>query len=630
MVVQRDINKEKLALKSYQSIYKKNPTTSEDWANLHRIAYPVTAGGLPDELKSTVDQSLYAGTGMASAAGASAPVPTGIDALKAGVDSARGVVENAPGKNEALRVLQEAVRAKSGIANQPIGESSLFKELGVTGYGALSASLKAQGDKLENDYAFLQNKMKEGTDAYISYNDKITNNYKMAFEEYKDAADRAERASAKAEEYKHDFDMMQRKAAIDKEFETWKMKNIDIDDAIKARDAGLMQDNSGNWINKSDTVITSPSGNSYDWSTYNAPGGLDYIKDVQSKINSIGKLNNYAELTSYINNNMTGSNIQPIDIINASEKTGVGWEELLAILQKESIGGTSNVAKKNNNFGGITWSSSYQESHPNATKGTPRPANEGGNYVKFKTVEDGLMAQAEQFTRRKIAKSANVGNDRSSEILNDIDVVTSNMSVATKNSATKAVNKLLQNGETEKAQALVNQYAVASMKGTIRNDFNSFNLINSNLSNVLSDWDKLATDSGPYKQWEESGKPFLGVVKDQKWIKFVQEIEQNQAKYRNAIYGASLTENEKESSNRFMVDPSRDDIKTIRTKIEGMKQYAESALKAFVDVSIGKPSPAVDTSKLMSNYSIVAPDGNTYSFSSQEDLDKFKKDAGIK
>jgi len=79
---------------------------------------------------------------------------------------------------------------------------------------------------------------------------------------------------------------------------------------------------------------------------------------------------------------------------------------LLGLLQKESEGGTSNVAVKNNNFGGITWSPTYQANNPNVTKGSPRPAKEGGNYVKFATVKDGLMAQAEQFAKRKVATPA--------------------------------------------------------------------------------------------------------------------------------------------------------------------------------------------------------------------------------
>lgn len=630
MAVQRDINKEKLALKSYQSIYKKNPTTAEDWANLHRIAYPVSAGGLPDELKSSVNESLYNGTGMASVSGATAPLATDINTLRAGVDSAAANVQKTSQPNEALRILQEAIRAKSGQANQSIGENPLFKQLGVTGMGALSQSIASQGKKLDMDFANFSNIVSQMSGTYKDLATAALNNYQIARDRYKEEADKITQAEKDLLDHQQAIELANLNFQNSLKLKAYEDSHPGINDIINAQNAGMALDSQGNWINKSDTIITSPSGNSYDWSTYNAPGGLDYIRSVQASINRVGKLNNYSDLASYINNNMAGSNIQPIDIINVSNKTGVGWEELLGLIQKESPGGASNVAKNNNNFGGITWSQSYQDANQNVSKGTARPANEGGNYVKFATPADGLMAQAEQFAKRKVTNNINNSTDKKSELINDISVVTANMPVNTQKAAVGAVTKYLESGDTKKAQDLINQYAIKSMKGTILNDFNSFNLISSNLNKILADWDKLATDSGPYKQWQESGKPFAGVVKDQKWVKFMQSIEENQAKYRNAIYGASLTDNELKSSNRFMVDPSRDDIQTIKTKLQGMQTYAENAKKAYVDISIGKPSPMVDDSKLMVNYSIIAPDGNTYSFSSQADLDNFKKEAGIK
>jgi len=173
---------------------------------------------------------------------------------------------------------------------------------------------------------------------------------------------------------------------------------------------GEYKDSNGNLVSDG-SKITSPSGNTYDWTTYNAVGTPEqqkaYIKSVQDSINSVGKLESKTDLENYIANNMSGSNITAQDVINVAGKTGVGWEEMLGILKKESKGGTSNVALKNNNFGGITWTQSYQDSHPGVTKGTARPAKEGGNYVKFATVEDGLMAQAGQFTKRKVTPTTN-------------------------------------------------------------------------------------------------------------------------------------------------------------------------------------------------------------------------------
>ena len=148
----------------------------------------------------------------------------------------------------------------------------------------------------------------------------------------------------------------------------------------------------------SDKIITSPSGINYDMSTYATDPAQ--AQSVQNAINDIGKLGSEQDIDNYINANAPNSNITSAEITEASEKFGLGWEELLGLMKHESLLGTSNVALNNNNFGGITWSQSYQDSHPNVSKGTARPSAEGGNYVRFNTVQDGVDAMAEQLARR--------------------------------------------------------------------------------------------------------------------------------------------------------------------------------------------------------------------------------------
>lgn len=81
-------------------------------------------------------------------------------------------------------------------------------------------------------------------------------------------------------------------------------------------------------------------------------------------------------------------------IRETSAKTGVSWEALMAMVNQESTGGTSNVARNNNNYAGLTWSENTQWKQPpyNGTKGTARPSAEGGNYIKFPTPQAGLDA----------------------------------------------------------------------------------------------------------------------------------------------------------------------------------------------------------------------------------------------
>lgn len=86
--------------------------------------------------------------------------------------------------------------------------------------------------------------------------------------------------------------------------------------------------------------------------------------------------------------------LTPEMVKTASATSGVTWEAIMAMALQESLGGTSNVAKKNNNYAGITFNNQEWIKDYNGTIGTARPAAEGGNYVKFATPQDGLNAMA--------------------------------------------------------------------------------------------------------------------------------------------------------------------------------------------------------------------------------------------
>jgi len=59
----------------------------------------------------------------------------------------------------------------------------------------------------------------------------------------------------------------------------------------------------------------------------------------------------------------------------------------------EALWGDSEVAQLNNNWGGVTWNTSWNDPHTRnsgviVTRGSSRPAIEGGHYVKFQSVKD--------------------------------------------------------------------------------------------------------------------------------------------------------------------------------------------------------------------------------------------------
>lgn len=142
--------------------------------------------------------------------------------------------------------------------------------------------------------------------------------------------------------------------------------------------------------------LVSPSGNAYDMSTY--AKDPKQAQSVQNKINEIGKFNSVQDIDAYIKSKYPNSPITGDMIAKASAQYGIGWEELVALIQHESYLGTSNVAKSNNNLGGITWNANF----PASMKGTARPSSEGGNYVKFATLQDGVNSTAYELSKRKV------------------------------------------------------------------------------------------------------------------------------------------------------------------------------------------------------------------------------------
>lgn len=64
---------------------------------------------------------------------------------------------------------------------------------------------------------------------------------------------------------------------------------------------------------------------------------------------------------------------------------------LIVLLHFEGTWGASNVARADNNWGGMTWTGDpLRPSGIKVSKGTARPANEGGNYMRYANVDDFL------------------------------------------------------------------------------------------------------------------------------------------------------------------------------------------------------------------------------------------------
>lgn len=96
-----------------------------------------------------------------------------------------------------------------------------------------------------------------------------------------------------------------------------------------------------------------------------------------------------------------GSNTLPKNItqqlINYAENDlNVPPSYLITKLHYEGLWGGSAIGRSNNNWGGMTWNSSWSSPYKRpsgvtVTRGSPRPANEGGYYIRYASVQDFLI-----------------------------------------------------------------------------------------------------------------------------------------------------------------------------------------------------------------------------------------------
>lgn len=139
----------------------------------------------------------------------------------------------------------------------------------------------------------------------------------------------------------------------------------------------------------SNQIIKSPSGNSYDLQGYATDPTK--VTQVQSILDKIGKLRTPQDISNYLSK-FPGTPITADMITSASQKYGVGWEELLAQMQQESQMGTAGAATGvlgKNNFAAV--------------------GNTGTHTNSYDTPQGGVNAAAEALAGRKLQSETNSG-----------------------------------------------------------------------------------------------------------------------------------------------------------------------------------------------------------------------------
>ena len=91
----------------------------------------------------------------------------------------------------------------------------------------------------------------------------------------------------------------------------------------------------------------------------------------------------------YTGHTLSDDTIQKI--AKVAKKHDFPLDYTITLLHFEGLWGNSEVAKLNNNWGGMTWTGDpLRPSGIKVSKGTARPANEGGHYMRYASADDFL------------------------------------------------------------------------------------------------------------------------------------------------------------------------------------------------------------------------------------------------
>lgn len=248
-------------------------------------------------------------------------------------------------------------------------------------YKGYLSKLEAEATRIEENRNFIRNLMSNSETAVIAHDAGIS------------LTDSEDEVANKLQKYfiKHPETLMndtewQFKAGSDGEPD--KIFNPKTGE-IKVAD-GMTDPITGVSTDKSKVIL------GYDFTSYATDP--EWGLTVKSIIAGMPELTTIADINAYLPQNSVLSG-KGSEIMEVAKEYGISPQLLIAMIQHESVLGTSNVARSNNNFGGVTWNSNY----PEEMKGTARPSREGGNYVKFATTRDGIESMAYNISRRKIA-----------------------------------------------------------------------------------------------------------------------------------------------------------------------------------------------------------------------------------
>lgn len=104
---------------------------------------------------------------------------------------------------------------------------------------------------------------------------------------------------------------------------------------------------------------------------------------------------------------------------------------------------------------------------------------------------------------------------------------------------------------------------------TERDAYKQYGTSADTLSYVSDQLETAETTFGPYKNLAEVSKPWLAMQRDPEYTELAQSIEVAQAQIRRGFYGTAVTDSEKSTANRFLINPN-DDFESVKIKVRNL------------------------------------------------------------
>lgn len=132
------------------------------------------------------------------------------------MDKAQQLLNSTPKPtNATIGVLEAALKAKSGVGNQPLGESDLFKQAGLNGYAVLAQNLAQHSREMDQKYQSYANLVGETSGAMADVWQKALDGYKAAQDSFNKQAELLTRAKEKADDWDHALKQMEKQNELD-------------------------------------------------------------------------------------------------------------------------------------------------------------------------------------------------------------------------------------------------------------------------------------------------------------------------------------------------------------------------------------------------------------------------------